>query len=103
MNIIRSLFTSFSQITIGLAEARPASVFCLSIALGTAFLLACSVYLMLQNFNASYRVWEEQAQQVLDKHWDESVASFHASNLVPVIGELPVKSSTVIGDGPKSK
>ncbi len=97
INIILSLLTSFAQITLGLTDSCFAVAFCLSLALSTGFLLACSVCLMWQNFHALYKVWEDQAQQELEKHWATAMSKFKESAPVPVPGVLPTQPSTSVG------
>lgn len=99
-NIVLSLLTSFAQITLGLAEKRWTVVLCMATAISTACLLACSVFLMWQNFRALYKVWEGQAQDELEKQWQASMDAYHSSLPTPVEGELPVQPSKVVSDNP---
>ena len=81
VNIVLALITSFAQITLGLADSKGAIAICLSLALSTACLLACSVFLMWLNFRVLYADWERQAQKKLDAKWDTALADFHAKGV----------------------
>jgi len=97
VNIVLALIASFSQITLGLAETCTAIVVCLSVALSTAFLLACSVFLMWLNFRSLYADWERQAQEQLSKQWDKSLTEFHANTVTPNPATLPIAPTAAPG------
>src|SRR5262245_12996120 len=89
VNIVLALVASFSQITLGLAESIWSTAICLSLAMATALLLACSVYIMWRNFRALYADWEVQAQAKLDGMWEQSMTEFHKSAVQPSAEPLP--------------
>jgi hypothetical protein len=98
INIILALITSFSQITFGLVECGTCIILCLSLALATALLLACSVLLMWLNFQALYWDWERLAQIELEKKWNSSIEEFHTRIIEPEAGPLPEIPSVPPGE-----
>lgn len=98
INIILALITSFFQITLGLIECKATVVICLSLALATAPLLVCSVYVMWRNFQSLYADWENEAQTKLEGEWERAMNDHHANRVNAQPSTLPIAPTSPTGE-----